>query len=306
MRTWFCAALLVLSTPAALASDTIRHFHSGLRPSRAIVISIDGLRPDVLLRADAPVLDRLMERGARTLRARTTALCNTLPSHTTMVTGVPPSQHGVDWNHALPADRRKYPLVPTLFERARQAGLTTALVAGKPKFLALDKPGSLGWSRVWSTNDATVAANAVELIATHAPQVMFVHFPGVDRAGHTWGWNSWAQRRAIAQADRCVGQILGALRDRGLLDSTLVIVTSDHGGNGRNHRPEDPLSQRVPWIVAGPGIRPADLDESPGPEIRLEDTFFTVCTLLGFRSPDTGPVPAIPAGSQALPGAPQR
>mgnify|MGYP003341753416 CR=1 FL=1 len=104
-----------------------------------LLISIDGLRPDVLLRESGTVLRSLMARGSFTMWARTTAVSVTLPSHTSMVTGVPPTVHQIEWNHELPFARPVYPVVPTLFEIARKAGFTTALDVGKPKFSVLDK-----------------------------------------------------------------------------------------------------------------------------------------------------------------------
>ena len=51
-----------------------------------VIISADGLRPDCLLLADAPVLHGLLRNGAYTMWARTTAEATTLPAHTSMLT----------------------------------------------------------------------------------------------------------------------------------------------------------------------------------------------------------------------------
>jgi arylsulfatase A-like enzyme len=214
-----------------------------------------------------------------------------------MLTGVPPEVHGVTWNSDLRGERR-YPNRPTLFELARAAGFTTAMVAGKTKFVTLAKPGTVDWSLVSRTKDAIVADRAADLIRAHAPQVMFVHFPGVDHAGHTWGWGSAIQRGAIAAADRCVGRLLDALRDRGVLDSTVVFVTADHGGRGRSHPPSDPRSWTIPWIVSGAGIR-SGLDLSDM-EIHTEDTFATACWLLGIEPQE--PIQGRPVRSILTPG----
>ncbi|MGH7682478.1 MAG: alkaline phosphatase family protein, partial [Candidatus Eiseniibacteriota bacterium] len=66
--------------------------------TRALIVSIDGLRPDLLLRADTPTLHGLMRRGTFTMWARTTAVAVTLPSHVSMLTGVTPGKHGIEWN----------------------------------------------------------------------------------------------------------------------------------------------------------------------------------------------------------------
>ena len=253
---------------------------------RALIISIDGLRPDVLLRADAPNIRRLYQSGSFTFWARTTALAVTLPSHVSMLTGATPEQHGITWNGVLSPNHPIYPAVPTLFEYAHHAGYSTAMVIGKTKFVSLTKPGTLDWvylPPIAYVTDAVVADEAVKFIRAHQPQVLFVHFPGVDVAGHGRGWGTPAQVLAAAEADRAVGLVLAALDKMHLRDSTFILVTADHGGQNRGHGPNDPRSQFIPWIACGPGISSnLDLTRYPKLTVDTEDTFATVCWLLGI------------------------
>lgn len=257
--------------------------------SRAVIVSVDGLRPDLLLRANAPTLRDLMKHGAFTMWAQTTAVAVTLPSHVSMLTGVAPGKHGIEWNTDLPLARPVYSAWPTLFELARQSGYTTAMAAGKPKFKTLEKPGSLSWSSVPKDSilpDAAVADTAVAWIGRYAPQVLFVHLPEVDITGHERGWGSKEQLAAIQGADRCIGRIVAALRSRGVLDSTVILISSDHGGAGTSHGADDVRSREIPWIVSGPGIcQDLDLTTDRELNVRTEDTFATICYLLGIVPP---------------------
>lgn len=292
-------AALLLSFPASRcrAAEIARPV-PGI--SRVLLISIDGLRPDLALRADAPNIRGLMARGSYTLWARTTDLGITLPSHVSMVTGVPPSKHGVTWNSIAPTTRIIYPRWPTLFEVARQAGYSTAMVSGKSKFLGLTPPTSLSWSFVPEAtviSDSVVTAKAIDWIQRYAPQVLFVHLPAVDTAGHASGWGSPEQQAAIVNADQCIGRLLNALNKRGTMDSTLVLVTADHGGAGKSHGGVDSRSLMIPWIAAGPGVRSNyDLTQKGDLSVRTEDTFATLCYVLGITPPrpiDGRPVLAI-------------
>ncbi|MGE5248772.1 MAG: alkaline phosphatase family protein, partial [Bacteroidota bacterium] len=65
--------------------------------TRVVIISIDGLRPDAIDKAPMPVLQELMRTGAYSLTAQTTIPSSTLPGHTSMLSGLCPSAHGVDW-----------------------------------------------------------------------------------------------------------------------------------------------------------------------------------------------------------------
>ena len=280
-------ALVAGAGPPAAAAEPLRPV---AQIRRVVLISIDGLRPDLLLRAHTPALHRLMDQGAFSMWAQTTAESVTLPSHVSMLTGVPPSTHGITWNDDRVLTPPVYPARPTLFELARRAGYTTAMVAGKSKFSTLRKPGTLDWSYVPRTkvvSDRVVTDAALTLIDSHRPDVLFVHLPGVDTAGHAHGWGSGAQLAAIATADSCVGTLIAALRSRGLLDSTVIVVTADHGGAGKSHGPNDPRSRHIPWIAAGPGVRPNfDLTTDAGLTIRTEDTFATICWLLAIPVPE--------------------
>src|ERR1043165_7407376 len=139
--------------------------------TRVLIVSVDGLRPDLIARAPAPQLQRMMREGTYTLDARTTDVAITLPSHVSMLTGVAPDKHGITWNN----DRNPpvYPAWPTLFELAKNAGYTTAMFAGKSKFTALRKPGTLDHSYVPGDDGATdeaVTDRAVAWIHGPAPQ----------------------------------------------------------------------------------------------------------------------------------------
>jgi predicted AlkP superfamily pyrophosphatase or phosphodiesterase len=286
------AAALLLATvgllpaPRAPAAEPEK---PGAVASRVLIVSVDGLRPDLLLRADTPVLHGLMREGSFTMWAQTTDLAITLPSHMSMLTGVTPDVHGITWNDDRPFDSARFPARPTLFEVAHRAGLSTAMVAGKSKFRAFVRGGTPDrWFVPDSSaiGDRTTADSAVALIAGARPRVMLVHLAGVDAAGHARGWGSDAQLAAIAKADGAIGRILDALRGAGLFDSTVVLISADHGGSGRSHGRGDPRSRYIPWIVAGPGIRRnLDLTTDADLTVHTEDTFATVCRLLGIPIP---------------------
>jgi arylsulfatase A-like enzyme len=284
-----------------------------------MVISVDGLRPDLLARAYAPNVRGLMNAGSFTLWARTTAAAITLPSHVSMLTGVTPGRHEIAWNTDLPLSKPVYPKGRTLFDIAKSYGYTTAMVAGKSKFEIFERPGSLDWfwvspkevkeatttapstkpakpaspdeewpddsmkARKEKLSDSIVAEQAVEIIRDHRPDVMFVHFPHVDNVGHMSGWGTPEQIDAVEEADAAVGSVLRALSDAGLMESTLIILTADHGGQGRSHGADDARSRHIPWIAAGPGIRRNfDLTRYAELNVNTEDTFATACFFLGI------------------------
>lgn len=259
--------------------------------THAVLISIDGCRPDVLLRAKAPNVRKLMDAGSYTFWARTVPAAVTLPSHASMLTGVTPDQHGITWN-AEPKDPNiARPRVPTIFEIAMRYGMTTAVVAGKSKFDSFAQVGHIGKAWTKAAKDDEVAAQASQMIRDYKPEVMLVHFPGCDAVGHIQGWACPEQVAAVENIDTQIGKVVAAIDSAGLRDETVILVTADHGGAGRGHgisgggaAPDDPRSQHIPWIISGPGIRKNyDLSQDPRLIVRTMDTFATLCHLLGIQ-----------------------
>ncbi|MBC8106675.1 MAG: alkaline phosphatase family protein [Anaerolineae bacterium] len=277
----FVAFALIFSAVASAADKPVPQV------KRALIISVDGLRPDLMLRAKAPRMQAMLDRGSYSMWAKTTPGAITLPSHVSMLTGVPPEWHGIMWNHELPLKEAVYPNFPTLFELAKRQKMSTAVVAGKTKFNVLDKPGVLDWKFFASTStdsDNEVIATALKILRDHQPDVMLVHFAIVDVAGHGKGWGSPEQMAAIEATDKSIAQIFDALDELKLADSTFIILSADHGGAGRTHGPEDPRSRIIPWIAMGPGIRKNFDLTLLGADSNIEtyDTFTTTCTMLGI------------------------
>jgi len=114
--------------------------HAGRLP--VLLISIDGLRPDCVLKADEyglkiPNLRRMVAAGASATGVHGVLPTVTYPSHTTLVTGVSPARHGILANTTFDPANLNYGgwywyaediKVPALWDAAGEAGLTTANV----------------------------------------------------------------------------------------------------------------------------------------------------------------------------------
>jgi predicted AlkP superfamily pyrophosphatase or phosphodiesterase len=107
-----------------------------------LLVSIDGLRPDYVTKADehglkVPNLRRMMKEGTYAEGVAGVTPTVTYPSHTTLITGVWPAQHGIYANTTFDPEQKNQQgwywysediKVMTLWDAARAAGLTTASV----------------------------------------------------------------------------------------------------------------------------------------------------------------------------------
>jgi predicted AlkP superfamily pyrophosphatase or phosphodiesterase len=243
-----------------------------------LILTIDGLRPDAISLAPMPNLLDLMQNSAYTLHARTVYPSVTLVAHSSMLTGMCPSKHGVDWNDYLPSNG--YALGTDIFDIAHAAGMQTVLYVGKDKLRQVTEP---------SSTDVFVFINDRDLVITERliadfPQdfgVMLLHFPTSDWMGHVFGWLSWQQLSVLRRADEALGNLLVELDARGLREETLIIVTSDHGGHDTTHGSSLPEDMTIPWIISGPGVQPGLLTTP----VNIMDTAATAAFMLDLPIP---------------------
>ena len=252
-----------------------------------VLVSIDGLRPDAITQFKAPTLQRLMREGSYSLSAHTIMPSKTLPSHTSMLSGEPPEQHGVFWNNVTSA-RTDVVDFATVFGTARAHGYRTAAFFSKAKFSPLQRPGTLdysqapgGWFGRWSS-DRTVA-DVTEHLRKVRPNLLFVHLSDPDQAGHEAGWMGATYGRAVTETDAALGRLLKEADAVYGAGNYSVIVTADHGGHGYDHGSADPLDVTIPWIAWGQGVKQGALD---GVQIQTFDTAPTVLWMLGVPKPD--------------------
>lgn len=122
------------------------------------------------------------------------------------------------------------------------------------------------------------------------PKVYGVEQQYTDRWDATqWRAYLYAYYRMTEQVDRCLGRILNVLRDRGLAERTLVVLTSDHGEGVAGHQlivkltPYDGASS-VPLLIAWPEHVPAGVADDQHP-VSAIDILPTICDYVDVESP---------------------
>jgi predicted AlkP superfamily pyrophosphatase or phosphodiesterase len=251
--------------------------------ARVLIVSFDGLRPDAIVEADMFNVMSLMQSGAYTLRAQTIMPSTTLPSHSSMLVGTCPAKHIVRWNEYVVENG--YARGTDIFDLAQAAGFQTAMVVGKEKLRQVTEPASTDYFAFVDETDKILDSYSIEELAINQIlqgfNLMFVHFPNGDLAGHEDGWMSRRQSKAYFKDDKSFGIILEALKKYGLYDSTIIIITSDHGGHDTTHGTDLPEDMTIPWIISGPRVQPGQLTT----QVYTMDTAATTAYVLGLPIP---------------------
>jgi predicted AlkP superfamily pyrophosphatase or phosphodiesterase len=221
------------------------------RVPKVLMVGIDGCRFDAVLAADAPHLDGLVAEGAfadNTLILGPRYEGNDTisgPGWSSLLTGVWADKHGVDDNDFKQPKLRDFPHFFTRLKQARPQAYTLSLVSWPPIHqhivsgadvtAALTVPGD----KQYALGDRLVKLEAVRLLTETDPTAVFVYFGNVDEAGHQHGFHPSVPeyRQAIERTDAHLGDVLEAMRGRATFrqEDWLVLVSSDHGGQGTGH-----------------------------------------------------------------------
>lgn len=242
-------------------------FSHAQQAKHVILVTIDGFRPDFYLedKWDTPNLKKILEQGLHAYGVNSVFPSVTYPSHTTIVTGVQPADHGITSNAVFEPDSNTGKSywnfhqikTPTIWEAAKNNGLTVASMlwpvsADAPIDVNISDIGSMGdsirqeYARPkgiidtikkhlfpdqvvkWGEDEYNAPASAW-IIRQYKPHLMTIHLISVDHAEHTVGREGKMVEEAIHEADKGIGLIWQAIKDAGIEDQTLFIVTGDHG-----------------------------------------------------------------------------
>jgi len=280
---------------------------------RIVLVTIDTLRADHVgaygdLGARTPVLDELAARGVRFEHAiAPTPL--TLPSHTSLMTGLQPPHHGVRHNSVFALDEE----IPVLAERMREAGYATGAFVGAfvldARFglargfdvyddeLSQRRASKSPFSFAERRADAVVDA-ALDWLSTASDRFfLWVHLydPHADYdppAPYRRHASGDAYAGEIAFADAQMGRLVRFIGNRWGADGLVVVVTSDHGESLGEHREAThsytvyDATQRVPLILMGPNLPRGAVVPEP---VRLTDVAPTLLWLAGIETLSKSP-----------------
>jgi arylsulfatase A-like enzyme len=296
------AVLAVIATLAFLAINSstpeIRHI---------ILISIDTCRADYLScygypQETTPHIDAFA-KDATLFKNVVSPVPITLPAHSSMLAGTIPPFHGVRNNIFF----KLAPSNQTLPEMLKQNGFNTSAIISA---FVLDKQFGLdqGFDTYHDTfkkihhnkfgnerrGDETteIALDWLEKNKDNKSFLMLHYYdPHIDYAppepfASQFANNLYAGE--IAFTDHCIGRFIQKLKDLQMYDSTLLIITGDHGEMLGEHGEEEHTyfiyesAIKVPLVIKLPGQKKAVTVTQP---VGLVDIVPTLCSLLNIDIP---------------------
>ncbi|MGE7863240.1 Ig-like domain-containing protein [Bacillus mobilis] len=260
--------------------------HTTFPYKHVFIIGLDGAGVAVK-NANAPHIQNFISNGASTYTAQ----------------ALSPTMSGQNWAgilHGSVADKTKITNAiaeSTLFPE-------NSTVPSFMKMLKQERPNAtlasfVGWNPInfgiieqsagaylQSTHDNELTPKIVDYIHTKGKEtdVTFIQLDDIDEAGHTYGHGSPEYVKQIERTDRNVNSILEAIRDADLIDDSLIIMTTDHGGKGFGHGGNSPEEKNIFWAINGPGINAPSTITAPMTNM---DTAAVVAKALRLNQPAT-------------------
>lgn len=215
------------------------------QPQRVLMIGLDGLKPAMVQEWDAPNLKALAARGVRAEGMTPVMPSLTFVNFYALATGLYPEHHGMVNNYPYdkaanehfsretgPQEERWWQGEP-IWITAEKQGLKTAIMFWLGSEVPHDGVRPTRWRPYEHNKPYQERVDEVlawyDLPEEDRPRFAALYFDRVDTAAHYTGQFSARTKEAVAEVDGYVGQLVEGLRDRGLLDTTTIIVVSDHG-----------------------------------------------------------------------------
>ncbi len=293
---------------AAACGGSPRSLPRSAAAAPVVIVSIDTLRADHLpaygyQAVATPHIDALRRESVLFENAYTHCPL-TLPSHTSLLTGLLPPEHGVRNNIGYRLDPKHATLAGLLKARGYSTGAalsayvlrrTTGLDAGFDFYGDVETAaGAKAVGEVQRPGPETVRL-ALDWVrgVRDRPFLLFVHLfephspyappePFRTRYGQSYDGE-------IAAADAAVGTLVAGLREIGVYDKSIVVLLSDHGeGLGDHGEAEHGIllyreTLHVPLMLRLPGGERAATRESAPAGLR--DVLPTLARLLGVSVP---------------------
>ena len=200
------------------------------RYSHVIVVGIDGAG-SFFQNTPTPNFDKIFENGAITYDALASNPSISAECWGSMILGVGPEVHKLTNSIVSNCEYPKDSAFPSLFKRINEVfpdaklgsycdwnPITAGIIERDIKISTA------------TAKDDLLAPVICDYIKAEKPDFLFIQFDSVDGAGHKNGYGTPGHLERLTHVDSLIGDVFNAACDADIIDDTLFIVISDHGG----------------------------------------------------------------------------
>ncbi len=228
------------------------------RYGHVAIVGLDGMG---IFCKDTPTprMDEIFANGAQTICALSLFPTISAQNWGAMLLGTDPEVHGLT-NGRISQQEYMNREIPSIFTTVRHAFPDSVLCS-----VSNWEPINHGiiehdiGVQLQTADDGTQTTDkAVECVKARKPDLLFVHIDDPDGAGHRYDYGTKEHLECISNVDAMVGRIYDAYVSAGIIDDTLFIVITDHGGFRCGHGGYTDGEKYIYFALAGKTVRKTD------------------------------------------------
>ena len=275
-----------------IAFFTFSCFAQNWKADHVFLIGLDGWGAYSVEKAEMPNVKTLMDAGCYTLKKRSVLPSSSAVNWASMFMGAGPELHGyTEWGSKTPELPSRvvneHHIFPTIFSELRKAVPDAEIgvlyewdgIKYLVDTLALNYHVQ---APDYNLYPAALCEMACKYITEKKPVLTAICFDNPDHVGHVDGHDTPAYYAKLKELDGYVGRIVDAIKEAGIYDNSIIIVTADHGGINKGHGGKTMQEMETPFIIAGKNVKKGGIfDES----MMQFDCTSTVAFIFGLKQP---------------------
>lgn len=259
-----------------------------------LIIGVDGAGA-YFKDTDTPNMDRIFKDGNITHEARTGVPAVSAHSWTSLLHGVEYAKHqisnGIAEEVPYPIDS-EYPSIFRVLHEQDPDAKMASICRWPAQNIGIVEDGIGVYKVTEKESDLKVAESVCKYLEENgAPKLMYTVFDDADVAGHSKTWGSPEHLRSITNIDALIGMIYDSYEALGVLDSTLIMVTADHGGFERDHGGNMDSEKLITFAITGESV----IKNGAAEDMSIRDVAAITAYALGLEAPESWTA-RIPAG----------
>lgn len=202
--------------------------------SHVVVVGIDGMGA-FCNNTPTPNIDRIFKNECFTTDALSMAPTISAQNWGAMLLGAKPSVHGLT-NESINQGSYSNAALPSLFMRIRQ-NFPDALICSCSHWNDINiglLESNIGVETCGGMPDKELIGKILECVKKK-PDFLFIQLDDVDSSGHKYTYGSPEHLATITKTDEYLGMIYDEYCNQGIIDDTLFLSITDHGGFKNGH-----------------------------------------------------------------------
>lgn len=262
------------------------------KAKHVVLIGLDGWGAYSVSKAEIPNIRKMMNEGCYTLKKRSALPSSSAINWASMFMGAGPELHGyTQWGSKVPelpsrevTENGIFPTIFYLLHKARPEAEIGCLYEWEGiKYLvdtlALDYHAQ---APDYNKHPEALCGMAEKYIKEKTPVLLAVCFDNPNHVGHAAGHDTPEYYAKLNELDTYVARIVQAVKDAGMFDETIFIITADHGGINKGHGGKTMQEMETPFIICGKNVKKGgEFSES----MMQYDVASTIAYIFGLKQP---------------------